>query len=72
MQDKIDAKQFLRDELGIWQINQRGKFRTWTCLSCLLSQFYNIYCMDPEGDEKFAKEIEQSNFELVPKQVINR
>ena len=72
MQDKIDAKQFLRDELGIWQINQRGKFRTWTCLSCLLSQVYNIYCMDPESDEKFAREIEQSNFELVPKQVINR
>ena len=54
MQDKMDAKQFLRDELGIWQINQRGKFRTWTCLSCLLSQVYNIYCMDPDGDEKFA------------------
>ena len=68
LKEKAEAKEFLRKELGIRETtNQPGKYELWTCLSCLLSQFFNVVCQDPEGDEKFAKEIELSHFEIITK-----
>ena len=57
-QDEYEARAFLKEELGIFELRTPGKFRPWTCMSCLLSQLYNLYCLDPEGDEKFTKEVE--------------
>ena len=39
----------------------------WQCLSCLLSQVYDLFCRaGPEGDALFYKEVEQTKFERVP------
>ena len=60
-----DARVFLEEIVGI---DLRGpglsEKRPWTCLSCLLSQVYNLFCKaGPEGDADFFREVQRTKFE---------
>lgn len=60
MEDEAHA--FLRDTVGI----PKDKRKPWQCLSCLLSQVYDLFCRaGPEGDALFYKEVEKTKFERV-------
>lgn len=59
---EAEAHRFLRDTVGI-PVDKR---KPWNCLSCLLSQVYDLFCRaGPEGDALFFKEVEQTKFERV-------
>ena len=69
-----EALVFLRDTVGIPASKLkptasagREHPEPWQCLSCLLSQVYDLFCRaGPEGDALFYKEVEQTKFERVP------
>ena len=62
-----EARNFLRDVVGIDTSSVHISGKPWTCLSCLLSKVYDVFCRAGlEGDEKFYKEVEQSTFQRVP------
>ena len=70
-----EALNFLSETLGIklaaakaknLEIKPQHMVEPWTCLSCLLTQVYNLFCKaGPEGDALFIREVEQSKFERV-------
>ena len=48
------------------QLSRSPGSRPWTCLSCLLTQVYQLFCRaGPEGDALFFQEVEQTKFERV-------
>lgn len=52
---EAEAHAFLRETVGIREDTRK----TWECLSCLLSQVYDLFCRaGPEGDAQFFKEVE--------------
>ena len=74
----LEARNFLRDNLGIVSVStsrlndtnglqdKSKQKKPWTCLSCLLTQVYEIFCKaGPEGDAAFFREIEHTKFERV-------
>ena len=71
---EAEALVFLRETVGIppsklklTASEARDSPEPWQCLSCLLSQVYDLFCRaGPEGDALFYKEVEQTKFERVP------
>lgn len=64
---EIEARSFLAETVGI-EVNptQSSPQKPWTCLSCLLTRVYRLFCRaGPEGDAQFWSEIEQTKFERV-------
>ena len=59
-----DARVFLEEILGIPAVASDRRGKTWTCLSCLLSKVYDLFCRaGPEGDAEFFREVQGTKFE---------
>ena len=59
-----DARVFLEEILGIPAVASERRGKTWTCLSCLLSKVYDLFCRaGPEGDAEFFREVQGTKFE---------
>lgn len=63
---EAEARRFLTEKVGI-QLGVRNQ--EWKCLSCLLTEVYDLFCRaGPEGDINFKREVDQDKFERVSPQ----